>query len=218
MNVLSNVRSFGKDLYFNAEIIPFLVSLAMGNLPEIADTISSLIIASFSVIFSIISRKFFGQKISSLFTRKLRAVVVAENVRQIPPEKCIGMIEKVTINEAIASAAESGDISNFLGLSGTNLRKAVHPNIQRGTLKAGESVVLNMPRYKMYHFVEYSSVGISLVVVSSFKLINIVGGFGTVNTSTEDTEGKLCLIPGEDTVTIKNNRSTTVEYQLFRFN
>ena len=128
------------------------------------------------------------------------------------------MIEKVTINEAIASAAESGDISNFLGLSGTNLRKAVHPNIQSGTLTAGESVVLNMPRYRMYHFVEYSSVGISLVVVSSFKLINIVGGFGTVNTSTEDTEGKLCLIPGEDTVTIKNNRSTTVEYQLFRFN
>lgn len=132
------------------------------------------------------------------------------------PEKCIGMIEKVTINEAIASAAESGDISQFLGISGNNLRKAVHPNRQSGTLKAGESIVLNMLRYRLYHFVEYNSVGISLVIVTSFKLINIVGGFGINNTSIEDTEGKLCLIPGEDTVTIKNNRSTTVEYQLFR--
>lgn len=133
------------------------------------------------------------------------------------PEKCTIMIEKVTINEAIASASEIGNISQYLGISGNNLRKTVHPNKQSGTLNVGESVVLNMPRYRLYHFVEYSTVGVSMVIVSSYKSINIVGGFGMAATSTEDTEGKLCLIPGEDNVTIKNNRSTTVEYQLFMF-
>ena len=115
------------------------------------------------------------------------------------------MIEKVTINEAIASASEIGKISQYLGIR------------QSGTLNVGESVVLNMPRYRLYHFVEYRTVGVSIVIVSSFNLINIVGGSGMAATSTEDTEGKLCLIPGEDNVTIKNNRSTTVEYQLFMY-
>ena len=64
--------------------------------------------------------------------------------------------------------------------------------------------------------VEYSTAGVSAVISASFSIIAIIGGLGTTNVSTKDEDGKISLIAGEDTITVKNNRSTKISYQLFQ--
>ena len=125
------------------------------------------------------------------------------------------MIEKVTLTEAMLSTAERGNVTNFFGTNGSSFRLG-KLGLQEGELEPGKSVTLDAPRYRTYTFVEYSTVGVSAVISASYSIIAIIGGLGISNVSTKDEDGKISLIAGEDTITVKNNRSTKISYQLFK--
>ena len=125
------------------------------------------------------------------------------------------MIEKVTLTEAMLSTAENGKVTKLFGTNGSSFRLG-SLGIQGDELEPGKSVTLDAPRYRTYTFVEYSTVGVSAVISASYLAIAIIGGLGTANVSTKDEDGKISLIAGEDTITVKNNRSTKISYQLFQ--
>ena len=125
------------------------------------------------------------------------------------------MIEKVTLTEAMLSTAENGKVTKLFGTNGSSFRLG-SLGLQGGELEPGKSVTLDAPRYRTYTFVEHSTVGVSAVISASYLLIDIIGGLGTANVSTKDEDGKISLIAGKDTITVKNNRSTKISYQLFQ--